>query len=167
MSIIIPLYRSLLPSDQAILRHFLYLALFVEPGQKAFPLKILDEPAIAKYYTNWGGMKNDLGLAAEWNGTIIGIAWVRQFDASRPGYGFLDNHTPELNIALEENMRGLGIGGQLIEGLVTQLKKNGNSRVSLSVTKTNPAVRLYLRKGFKIVSEGGNAYTMLLNLQES
>jgi ribosomal protein S18 acetylase RimI-like enzyme len=39
--------------------------------------------------------------------------------------------------------------------------------VSLSVSKANPAVRLYARTGFEIIAESVVSYTMLLRFSRS
>ncbi len=55
-------------------------------------------------------------------------------------------------IAVRDDMRGHGIGGQLLDQLATYARENGYTRIRLDVIDTNPAARrLYERKGFRPV----------------
>jgi GNAT superfamily N-acetyltransferase len=83
------------------------------------------------------------------------IAWLRCFPASEPGYGFVDESTPELSIAVLPAYRGKGIGSRLLERLL-----QGVDAASLSCDPANPAWRLYVRLGFEPRPDGR---TMLRN----
>jgi ribosomal protein S18 acetylase RimI-like enzyme len=55
-------------------------------------------------------------------------------------------------IAVRGDMRGRGIGGQLLDQLTCYARENGYTRIRLDVIDTNPAARrLYERKGFQSV----------------
>jgi ribosomal protein S18 acetylase RimI-like enzyme len=55
-------------------------------------------------------------------------------------------------IAVRDDMRGRGIGGQLLDQLAGYARENGYTRIRLDVIDTNPAARrLYERKGFQPV----------------
>src|SRR5216683_4225921 len=58
---------------------------------------LLREPAIARYVEEWGIRSGDSGLIALVDGAPVGAAWLRCFSASEPGYGFVDERTPELS----------------------------------------------------------------------
>ena len=62
--------------------------------------------------------------------------------------------------------RGRGIGTCLLETLLVCLQEAGYPQVSLSVQKDNPALHLYLRKGFAILDEQGTEFLMLRPLQK-
>jgi GNAT superfamily N-acetyltransferase len=132
----------------------LYLALFVAPGQPALPRSVLRDPRVARYVDGWGA-PGDRGLIARVDGVEVGAAWVRYFTAGEPGYGFVDERTPELSVAVLAAYRGKGIGTQLVELLV-----EGVPSISLSCDPANPAWRLYLRLGFEPRPDGR---TMLRN----
>ena len=68
---------------------------------------------------------------------------------------------------VEPNCRGQGIGKKLLLFLMSALEEKGFERVSLSVQKSNPAVRLYQRTGFITVDETEEEYIMVNNLTMS
>src|SRR5688572_6534918 len=99
-------FRPLLPSDRALLREMTYLAIYVPPGFAPPPFSILDEPDIRKYTEAWGTRPGDLGLVALADGEPVGAAWLRRFDRTESGYGYVDDATPELSVALLPDFRG-------------------------------------------------------------
>ena len=94
---------------------------------------------------------------AEIDKVVVGAAWTRLIHS----YGFVDNKTPELSISLYPQYRNQGIGTKLIYGIFEELSHAGYQSVSLSVSKQNPAVRMYLRIGFAIVQENDADYIMV------
>ena len=83
----------------------------------------------------------------------VGAAWYRLFEAAEPGYGFVDEDTPELTIAIVPSRRGKGLGEQLLTSLLDHARKEGYARISLSVEPDNPAIHLYEQHGFAKVGE--------------
>jgi GNAT superfamily N-acetyltransferase len=142
-------FRAAAPSDAPFLREMLYLALFVPPGKPPLPRSILNDPAIARYVEGWGTQNGDWGLIALVHNVPVGAAWLRYFPASHPGYGYVDEMTPELTIALHPAWRGKGIGSLLVERLL-----QGVPAASLSCDPANPAWRLYVRLGFTPLQDG-------------
>ena len=130
--------------DIAFLREMLYLALFVPPGSPPFPRSILDDPAIDRYVRDWPTRPGDVGLIGVVDDAPVGAAWLRHFTAAAPGYGFIDEATPELTVAVLEGYRNRGIGTHLIAGL-----QGFVPRISLSCDPANPASDLYRRAGFE------------------
>src|SRR5947209_20301944 len=84
----------------------------------AYHWRLNEDPdlPVARYVNNWG-RPGDAGLIA-WENGPIGAAWYRVFPASSPGFGFVDEQTPELTIAVVPSRRGSGLGGQLMEALL-------------------------------------------------
>jgi GNAT superfamily N-acetyltransferase len=64
-------------------------------------------------------------------------------------YGFVDERTPELSVAVLAAHRGKGIGSRLVDGLL-----QGVRATSLSCDPANPAWRLYVRLGFEPLPDG-------------
>jgi ribosomal protein S18 acetylase RimI-like enzyme len=64
-------------------------------------------------------------------------------------YGFVDDATPVVAIAVDEFQRNRGIGRELLVGLADAARTDGAPALSLSVSRTNPALRLYERLGYR------------------
>jgi ribosomal protein S18 acetylase RimI-like enzyme len=111
------------------------------------------------YVENWG-RPGDAAVIALDRGFPVGAAWYRLFTENRRGYGFVDEVTPELSIAVVPSRRGHGIGGELMTALLEQARREGYETISLSVAKDSPSIRLYERYGFARVDERDGAVTM-------
>jgi len=151
-------------ADYSFLRQMLYAAIFIPEGEAKPPLSFLDSPDLDKYLNGW--MKaTDCGFIGEIEGEAIGAAWTRLFEnAAAGGYGFIDNKTPELCLAVSEHCHGIGIGSALMKALLSELKCRGYKKISLSVDKANRAVTLYKKLGFKVVKEQNTDFLMIKDL---
>ncbi|MFN8223880.1 MAG: GNAT family N-acetyltransferase [Gaiellales bacterium] len=119
---------------------------------------------VALYVMAWGRPGDTAVIALE-GSFPIGAAWFRLFSASRPGYGFVDEATPELAIAVVPSARGKGVGSNLLETLLRQARQAGHAAMSLSVDPANAgAIDLYSRYGFAPVEETGGTLIMLAQL---
>jgi ribosomal protein S18 acetylase RimI-like enzyme len=156
--------RRLTTADEPLLWEMLYLAIYVPPGAGPPDPEIVRRPELARYVQGWG-RSGDLGLAAlsGTGGNTIGAAWVRLFPADARGYGFVDANTPELSIALRSSWRGQGSGSTLLTALL-EVAASQYPAVSLSVSRENPAVRLYRRHGFEVVDERDGSLVMAARL---
>jgi len=148
--------RPITRDDEPFLWDMLYEALYVPPGDPELPRSVLDRPDLGRYAFQFGKLEGDHGWIAEDSTRQLGAAWVRQGSEEDPGYGFIDAATPELSIAVVPDRRGTGIGTLLLQQLLRDVP-----RCSLSVHKSNPAVRLYERAGFEVVEQNGQSITML------
>jgi ribosomal protein S18 acetylase RimI-like enzyme len=119
-------------------------------------------PHVARYVEGWG-RRGDAGVVAIDGERRVGAAWYRLFTSRQPGYGFVDERTPELTVGVVESARGKGVGTDLVRVLLTTAREAGFEAISLSVEPDNPAVRLYERAGFTRVG-GAGAWTMLAEL---
>lgn len=153
-------FRTLTASDEPFLWEMLYQALYLPPGQPPFPREILQKPEIACYVQGWG-QPHDRGFAALVEGAPVGAAWLRLLTAERPGYGYVDDDTPELSIAVLPKFRGRGIGSQLMTCLLELAQQTHYPAVCLSVSPGNPALRLYQRLGFAKVDETLSSIKMI------
>lgn len=103
------LIRELTSADEPFLWEMLYQALFVPPGSELFPPEIIRQPEISRYVDGWG-QPGDSGFIAidEDSQQPIGAAWVRLMTGDNKGYGYIDDETPELTIAVTSEFRGNG-----------------------------------------------------------
>ena len=76
---------------------------------------------VYRYVKNWG-RRGDAGVIASAGPNAYGAAWYRLFPASAPGFGFVDEETPELTIAVVPSKRGHGTGAELLEALLAQAR---------------------------------------------
>lgn len=122
------------------------------------------EIPIARYVDRWGRPGDTAVIALE-EGRPVGAAWFRLYPEGAPGYGFVDAQTPELTIAVVPSMRGKGIGGELLEGLLDRARDAGHAQISLSVQCDSDQEAFYARHGFERVREAEDgAVTMRKSL---
>ena len=76
-----------------------------------------EEEPVYRYVIGWG-REGDAGVIALDDGFPVGAAWYRLFSADEPGYGFVDERTPELAIAVVPSRRGRGIGELMLSSLL-------------------------------------------------
>lgn len=145
----------------------LYQSIYALEGQEVPSLAILKEPAIEKYLSHWGKEHDHALIAVNDNNHPIGAVWIRLLDQENAGYGFVDNNTPELGMAIESSYRGLGVGKDLLSKMIDLAEDLGYSAISLSVDPRNKnALRLYENSGFKKEYEDdGGSWTMKKELQ--
>ena len=153
--------RPLKPEEIPLLEEFLYQAIFIPSGLEPLPRSILKEPELEMYIKDFGQQPDDWALAAEVDGLLVGVVWVRIMK----DYGYYDDQTPSLSISFLPEFRGQGLGQQLVTAMLDLLKAKGYSSVSLSVSKDNPALRFYQRLGFVKVEEREEDYLMLCRLK--
>lgn len=105
-----------------------------------------------------------MGFAAEVEERLVGATWLRCWPNSERGFGFIDTETPELSMALLPDFRGRGIGTQLLRQLLSAAREH-YSIISLSVSESNPARKIYEREGFISVPDPeGDSITMIKKL---
>ena len=152
--------REMQKQEYPLLDNFLYEAIFIPEGIEPPPKTIVTSPELQVYVERFGESKDDLGLAAEVNGKVVGAVWVRIMN----DYGHIDDETPSLAISLYKEYRGFGIGTAMMKEILALLKSHGYNRVSLSVQKANDAAKMYLKIGFEIVKENEEEYIMVYYL---
>jgi ribosomal protein S18 acetylase RimI-like enzyme len=149
-------------ADVAFLRRMLCWAAHWESAE--LDESVLERPEVAHYVEGWGRAGDRAVVAETTGGKLVGAAWFRLFGASEPGYGFVDERTPEVGIGVEPEHRGSGIGEALLEALVDSARGAGYPALSLSVEEANPALHLYERVGFRRHAQGVGAWTLVLPL---
>lgn len=154
--------REMTPAEYPLLEDFLYEAIFQPDRRNLLPRSVIHSPELKVYIENFGAQKDDHCLCAEADGRIVGAVWVRNI----PGYGSIDDTTPEFAISLLEDCRGQGIGTALMRAMLAHLKAAGYEKASLAVQKVNYALKMYFRVGFQIVGENEQEYIMVHDLRE-
>jgi GNAT superfamily N-acetyltransferase len=136
-----------------LLRHAYHWRLNADPDLPVF-----------RYVQNWG-REGDAGVVAFDGRRVYGAAWYRLFPADEPGFGFVDERTPELTIAVVPSRRGQGVGAELLEALLDQARSDGFEAISLSAERDQTA--FYEHHGFTPVHDDGDAVTMRRALAEA
>ena len=141
------------PQDVRFLRDML---------KHAYHWRLNEDPdlPVARYVNNWG-RPGDAGLVA-WENGPVGAAWYRLFSERDRGFGFVDEQTPELTIAVVPSRRGGGLGGQLMDALLERARNEGHHSISLSAQRGQTG--LYERYGFRPVEEKDGTVTMKADL---
>jgi GNAT superfamily N-acetyltransferase len=143
----------------------LYEAAFWRPDEPRPGLdEALADPALGRYIENWGRRGDEGFVELDECGEPIGAAWYRLFGREAPGYGFVDEQTPELTIGVVAEARRHGVGRRLLRALTESARHDGYEGLSLSVESDNPARALYERHGFIRVG-GDSAWTMRIDLR--
>jgi ribosomal protein S18 acetylase RimI-like enzyme len=141
--------------DVRFLRDMLHHAYYWKerlPGAGPGPVQL--------YVKSWGRPGDRAVIAIE-DGFPVGAAWYRLFTSERPGYGFVDESTPELAIAVVPSRRGRGIGDALLTALLELAREEGRPALSLCVDNRNAeAIAVYERRGFVAVATQGDSLTM-------
>ncbi|HVM17880.1 MAG TPA: GNAT family N-acetyltransferase [Gaiellaceae bacterium] len=147
------------PHDVRFLRDMLHHAFYRRERDEAS-----QEQPVYRYVYAWGSRPGDAGVIALDEGFPVGAAWYRLFRADAPGYGFVDEQTPELATAVVPSRRGRGIGERLLRALMERAREEGHEALSLAVDRDNPALGLYDRLGFREVRREGETVVMVARL---
>lgn len=151
--------RTMRPKDSKLLESFLEHAIsFPEDREWTEESK---QEMIHRYLDDWGQM-GDIGFIIELkkDRKPIGAAWFRQFRATSPGFAFIDEKTPEISIVVLPEYRGAGLGRDLLRKLIDQATLEGYPGLSLNVDKKDPALELYKKLDFEVVSETSNTQVL-------
>ena len=152
--------RKLSAEEHALLKDFLYEAIFIPEGVEAPPRDIVERPELRIYYDDFGTGPADHCLVAEADGRVVGAVWTRIMH----DYGHVDDETPSFAISLYKEYRGKGIGTALMRRMLGLLKEQGYKKVSLAVQKANYAVRMYKHVGFETIDENEEEFIMVCRL---
>ena len=155
----LPVLRPATAADLPFMEGMLAFAAYWRAAQPPPLAEVLADPHNAIYTRDWG-RPGDSGFVAEVDGSAAGAAWYRLFRAVEAGYGFINEGTPEITVAVEPSFRRRGLAAALLEALAQAALEAGFGALSLSVERENPAVRIYLRAGYEVVAEMGQSWTM-------
>ncbi|MGY3777076.1 GNAT family N-acetyltransferase [Isobaculum melis] len=102
--------RVLRKTETDFLQEMLYEAIYVPIGDELPPRSILFNEDLYLYIKDFGKVATDFCLVAVEQNECIGAAWVRKIQA----YGYVDDETPELSMAIKPAFQGLGYGKLLL-----------------------------------------------------
>lgn len=153
--------REIKSHEIPLLTDFLYEAIFQPDNKPKIPRTVLQDPMIWAYVDRFGTRPEDFCLVALVDGVIVGAAWSR----NGCSYGKVDDTTPELAISLYSEYRNKGIGSRLLALFLGTMSEKGFGKVSLSVDKTNYAVKMYRKAGFETIEEREYDYLMVRHLK--
>lgn len=161
------MFRLSARADPEFLTEMLYEAVYWrDDGAEERPSLegMLAQPTIVRYVEGWG-RAGDVSLCAlDRRDEPVGAAWYRRFPTDSPAYGYVADDIPELAIAVYPEFRGQRVGSLLMGALIARARRDNERALSLSVNHENPAKRLYVRLGFEVVAQPGDALTMVLEL---
>jgi GNAT superfamily N-acetyltransferase len=124
-----------------------------------------EEPKLTRYLEGWGRPGDDAVVALDLSsGRRLGAVWYRLMTSEEPGYGFVDDSTPEIAPTILPDHRGRGMGGALLREIRDVARARGYGALSLSVEHGNLAITLYERSGFVKLFETEDAWTMKADL---
>lgn len=153
--------RSLVESEIDFLLDMIYESIHI-PEDKPTREVLLNLPHIKKYSEGWGRNGDRALIALNNDNKPIGAVWYRLFSEANKGYGYVDNYTPELGIAVTKGARGLGVGKALMNKIIEQAVADGYNALSLSVDPSNnKAMQLYKNLGFYQCGSSGTSVTMI------
>lgn len=147
--------RPAVGADEPLLWEMLFYAANMAADGAAHGLEARLNAYLAPYVAGWG-REGDVGvIAQDGAGGLLGAAWARLLPGPEHRFAGVPDDVPELAIAVQPALVGRGIGGALLDALAAQARGR-HPAIALSVRESNPAQRLYLRRGFVVVGETVN-----------
>lgn len=145
--------RELATDDVPFLWEMLFYAAHMAKDGETTTEAAQQNSFLAQYVADWG-KAGDRGVVAVETASQqkIGAAWLRLLTDDKNAVSYVDDHTPELAIALHPAWTGKGIG----TAMLTHLIKDACTQypaIVLTVRADNPAQHLYERFGFVTVGE--------------
>jgi ribosomal protein S18 acetylase RimI-like enzyme len=156
--------RELRKEELCLMPNLLYEAIYRPEGLAPYPRDIISLPSIAVYISDFGKYPTDHCLLAEVDGSIAGGVWTRLLAEQTKTYVHAKADAPELAIAVFSEYRNQGVGLSLMNAMIKLLGEKGYRNVCLSVDKSNYAVGMYRKLGFKTVGTNEVDYVMELSL---
>jgi ribosomal protein S18 acetylase RimI-like enzyme len=151
--------RPISAADLPFVIEMTLLAAFPPGG---VPVGAADLPRVKRWFEGWG-RATDTGVVAWHDGQRVGAAWcrVQAIVLARDADG---RRLPELAIAVAPDHRARGVGRLMLDGLADAASAAGHRALSLTVNAQNPALLLYERAGFEVVTREGDRLTMVKSL---
>ena len=140
----------------------LYEAVFwrPNPNKPAFETGLAN-PGASHALLDWGDSVGDTAVIALVDAIPAGAAWYRFYTEDNAIRGYIDETIPVIVIAVHKNYRRQGIGEKMIAWLLDRASKHNIEKLSLMVSKDNPAIKLYWKCGFLEYADVGDSLLML------
>src|SRR5262245_18041314 len=103
------------------------------------------------------------GFRQRWDATQVRIVMLDGTDVGWLQSFIVDDALFLAQLFVDRTLRGRGIGTALVNGLIEEGARAGRA-VTLGVVKTNPALRLYERLGFRTTHEDERKFYMRRDL---
>ncbi|WP_391209688.1 GNAT family N-acetyltransferase [Psychrobacillus sp. L4] len=156
--------RYIKENEKNFLMEMLYESIHIEIEKKPPLDELLCTDELKKYHQNWGRKDDKALLAIDNSGTPVGAVWYRLFSSEDRGYGYVNDVYARVRNCYKKEVRGKGLGTQLMYSIRDEAKSNSFKALSLSVDGDNTnAINLYRSLGFTEVEIEGTSITMLLN----
>lgn len=157
--------RSGTIEDIPFLEKMLFEAVFWYPASTRPDMyDFFEKTKLNRFLADWG-RPGDKSFVMQIGSIPIGAAWYRLFKADEGSYGFVDENTPEIGMAVLKDYRSRGIGRKLLKALILEAQWKEFELLSLSVEPANFALRLYESEGFTKVGESGTSWTLCMKLR--
>lgn len=158
--------RNFKKSEFDFLTDMLYESIYISEN-KPNKEDLINSSNIKRYHEDWGRDGDTALIALNTNNQAVGAVWYRLFNEFNKGYGYVDSDTPELGIAVVEEVRGTGVGTLLMKKIIDQAICDGYKSISLSVDSENStAVHIYKKLGFENYGVSGTSITMVYRVYE-
>ena len=158
--------RNLKENEYDFLTDMFYESIYI-PENKPDKEDLINSSHLKKYHEGWGRNGDTALIALNTNNQAVGAVWYRLFNEFNKGYGYVDSNTPELGIAVTEEVRGMGVGTLLMKKIIHQAICEGYKSISLSVDpKNSNAVHIYKKLGFEDYGVSGTSITMVYRVNE-
>lgn len=155
--------RELTAADREILRTATYHNVNWS-GPERISYADVDHQRELRHYHALRPGRGDFGFVAEADGLTVGACWVQFFDATDPGYAFVDDGIPELSLSIWSGYRGNGIGRALLVKALQKAREREIEQVSLSVEEGNDRARKLYRSVELVDAKGAAPGTYLVKI---
>jgi ribosomal protein S18 acetylase RimI-like enzyme len=159
------LIRKIDKNNIPFMKKMLYEAVFWRENPNKPSLKEAIELPRVKEAIDGFGKGTDYGAVALKDSISVGAAWFRLYNQEKYIRGYIDDQTPVLVIAVDEQSRKIGVATKLLRWLIEDMKNTEYERLSLCVTKDNHALKLYEKVGFEVYQDIGDSYIMICKLK--
>ena len=162
-------FRAGNAEDLPFLKEMLYEAVFWDPQAKRNSIgELFAIPEITKTLDHWHRRDGDFAIIAlDDRDKPVAAVWYRFWTRADHSFGFVDENTPEIWIAVHKEHRRNGLGTELMKRMIDHASQAGIKYLSLSVDPGIYARELYQKLGFNKVGESGTSWTMSKSLLDN